>query len=66
LYKAVHKAALSRFMPLVAREALHEIMLANGIYPPKNDVDITQVKENIGWMIDMLINPPLFSDPAAN
>ncbi|CAO3595524.1 unnamed protein product [Absidia cylindrospora] len=44
LYKAVHKAALSRFMPAVARDALHEIMLANGIYPPKNDVDPVQLQ----------------------
>ncbi|KAI8341541.1 hypothetical protein BC941DRAFT_416834, partial [Chlamydoabsidia padenii] len=44
LYKAVHKAALSRFMPIVARQALHDIMLANGIYPPKNDVDPVQLQ----------------------
>ncbi|GAA5805817.1 AAA domain-containing protein [Helicostylum pulchrum] len=37
LYVAVHKAALSRFMPSVAREALHALMIANGIYPPKED-----------------------------
>lgn len=38
LYKAIHKAALSRFMPAVAREALHNIMVANGIHPPKDDI----------------------------
>ncbi|KAI9354986.1 AAA domain-containing protein [Pilaira anomala] len=38
LYVAVHKAALSRFMPSVAREALHALMVANGIYPPKEDL----------------------------
>lgn len=37
LYIAIHKAALSRFMPAVAREALHALMVANGIYPPKED-----------------------------
>ncbi|KAI8064375.1 AAA domain-containing protein [Gongronella butleri] len=34
LYKAVHKAALSRFMPHIAREALHGLMVANDIKPP--------------------------------
>ncbi|OAD05698.1 hypothetical protein MUCCIDRAFT_137874, partial [Mucor lusitanicus CBS 277.49] len=37
LYIAIHKAALSRFMPAVAREALSALMIANGIYPPKQD-----------------------------
>jgi MoxR-like ATPase len=37
LYVAVHKAALSRFMPSTARDALHALLLANGIYPPKED-----------------------------
>lgn len=37
LYIAIHKAALSRFMPAVAREALSALMIANGIYPPKED-----------------------------
>ncbi|KAI8646980.1 AAA domain-containing protein [Parasitella parasitica] len=37
LYVAIHKAALSRFMPTVAREALSALMIANGIYPPKKD-----------------------------
>ncbi|KAG2198207.1 hypothetical protein INT46_006615 [Mucor plumbeus] len=37
LYIAIHKAALSRFMPAVAREALSALMVANGIYPPKED-----------------------------
>ncbi|CEG83438.1 hypothetical protein RMATCC62417_17358 [Rhizopus microsporus] len=35
LYTAINKAALSRFMPSVAREALHNLLTANGIYPPK-------------------------------
>ncbi|KAI8991241.1 AAA domain-containing protein [Mycotypha africana] len=35
LYVAINKAALSRFLPSVAREALHSLMVANGIYPPK-------------------------------
>ncbi|KAG0177699.1 von Willebrand factor A domain-containing protein 8 [Apophysomyces sp. BC1021] len=38
LYVAVHKAALSRFMPVMAREALHELLVKNGIYPPKDSL----------------------------
>ncbi|KAI7898653.1 AAA domain-containing protein [Cokeromyces recurvatus] len=34
LYASIQKAALSRFMPTVAREALETVMIANGIYPP--------------------------------
>ncbi|KAI8983752.1 AAA domain-containing protein [Pilobolus umbonatus] len=45
LYVAIHKAALSRFMPAVAREALHALMTANGIYPPE---------ENRREMMDLL------------
>lgn len=37
LYVAINKAALSRFMPVVAREALHALLIANGIYPPKEE-----------------------------
>ncbi|KAF7726766.1 von Willebrand factor A domain-containing protein 8 [Apophysomyces ossiformis] len=44
LYIAVHKAALSRFMPTMAREALHELLVKNGIYPPKNEGDPEELK----------------------
>ncbi|RCI00345.1 von Willebrand factor A domain-containing protein 8, partial [Rhizopus stolonifer] len=44
LYVAIHKAALSRFMPAVAREALHALMVANGIYPPKEDTNAIELK----------------------
>ncbi|KAI9303209.1 AAA domain-containing protein [Cunninghamella echinulata] len=47
LYKAIHKAALSRFMPNVAREALHEIMVANGIHPPNDDLHSRDLKIEI-------------------
>ncbi|KAL0082790.1 AAA domain-containing protein [Phycomyces blakesleeanus] len=40
LYKSIEKAALSRFMPAIAREALHELMIANGIYPSKKDIHL--------------------------
>lgn len=51
LYVAIHKAALSRFMPTVAREALHALMIANGIYPPKEDsvdlvIEVLPSREN--------------------
>lgn len=45
LYNAVHKAALSRFMPVAAKTALHELMIANGIYPPKKDIPIDEVND---------------------
>ncbi|KAI9317743.1 AAA domain-containing protein [Dichotomocladium elegans] len=44
LYKAIHKAALSRFMPAAARAVLHELMVSNGIYPPKNDSSPEELK----------------------
>ncbi|KAI9260188.1 AAA domain-containing protein [Sporodiniella umbellata] len=34
LYVAINKAALSRFMPSTAREALHSLLIVNGIHPP--------------------------------
>lgn len=43
LYIAIHKAALSRFMPTVAREALHTLMVANGIYPPKEGPEASEL-----------------------
>ncbi|ORZ15094.1 AAA domain-domain-containing protein [Absidia repens] len=43
LYKIIHKTSLSRFMPTMVRDALHEVMLANGIYPPKNDMNSIHV-----------------------
>ncbi|KAL7311976.1 hypothetical protein PS15m_009681 [Mucor circinelloides] len=43
LYIAIHKAALSRFMPAVAREALSALMIANGIYPPKEDPNAAEL-----------------------
>ncbi|CAO3593309.1 unnamed protein product [Absidia cylindrospora] len=44
LYKMIHKASLSRFMPTTVRDALHEVMIANGIYPPKDDVNTIQLQ----------------------
>lgn len=55
LYVAVHKAALSRFMPAVAKQALHDLMMANGIYPPKNDVhaeDVSPSKAEASSLIE--------------
>ncbi|ORX55569.1 hypothetical protein DM01DRAFT_1334962 [Hesseltinella vesiculosa] len=51
LYKAVHKAALSRFMPNVAREALHGLMVNNGIQPPTSEhkqvtIELLPTREN--------------------
>lgn len=43
LYKAIHKAALSRFMPVAAKTILHDLMVANGIYPHKEDVHVQNV-----------------------
>lgn len=44
LYKTIHKAALSRFMPTAARTVLHEVMVANGIYPPKDEIDLEKLQ----------------------
>ncbi|KAI8393920.1 AAA domain-containing protein [Radiomyces spectabilis] len=44
LYKAIHKAALSRFMPAMVRQALDELMIANGIYPAKVDKDFENLR----------------------
>lgn len=44
LYKTIHKAALSRFMPTAAKTVLHEVMVANGIYPPKEEIDLEQLQ----------------------
>ncbi|KAI7879625.1 hypothetical protein K492DRAFT_208133 [Lichtheimia hyalospora FSU 10163] len=44
LYKAIHKAALSRFMPTAAKTVLHEVMVANGIYPPKEEIDLDKLQ----------------------
>ncbi|KAI9253809.1 AAA domain-containing protein [Phascolomyces articulosus] len=44
LYKAIHKAALSRFMPVAAKTVLHELMIANGIYPPKVQENIEELQ----------------------
>ncbi|KAI7849218.1 AAA domain-containing protein [Circinella umbellata] len=44
LYKAIHKAALSRFMPIAAKTVLHELMIANGIYPAKNETPIQELE----------------------
>ncbi|KAI8350392.1 AAA domain-containing protein [Blakeslea trispora] len=44
LYVAIHKAALSRFMPAVAREALDALLTANGIYPPKAPESVATIE----------------------
>ncbi|RCI05809.1 von Willebrand factor A domain-containing protein 8, partial [Rhizopus stolonifer] len=75
LYTAINKAALSRFMPSVAREALHNILTANGIYPPKaiaNDFKIevlpsreAPVEISIGGIIEPIFrggDPMLIPD----
>ncbi|KAG0792461.1 hypothetical protein G6F57_004554 [Rhizopus arrhizus] len=44
LYTAINKAALSRFMPNMAREVLHNLLTANGIYPPKANNNELQIE----------------------
>ena len=55
LYKAIHKAALSRFMPIAAKTVLHELMIANGIYPAKNETPLEDVSY-INFICKLLLN----------
>ncbi|CAG8505992.1 1372_t:CDS:10 [Ambispora gerdemannii] len=44
LYDSIHKASLSRFLPSLAKEALEEIMIENGITPPNTKPKIEELK----------------------
>ncbi|CAG8510049.1 14562_t:CDS:10, partial [Ambispora leptoticha] len=44
LYDSIHKAALSRFLPSLVKEALEELMIENGITPPSIKPEIETLK----------------------
>ncbi|RHZ72552.1 hypothetical protein Glove_242g5 [Diversispora epigaea] len=47
LYEAIHKVSLSRFLPSLAKEALEELMINNGISSPSNPININQLQIEI-------------------
>ncbi|CAG8551920.1 10698_t:CDS:10 [Diversispora eburnea] len=47
LYETIHKVSLSRFLPSLAKEALEELMINNGILSPSNPINISQLKIEI-------------------